>query len=90
VALDSAIGDERHVRLDRGDPAIDERLRLRHAETRGHPRRAAAAGSDADLHRVRAAFDQEARALRGRDVAGDQLDVAETRAHLGHRAVHHS
>ena len=32
-------------------PAIDQRLRLRHAEAGRHPRRAAAAGADADLDR---------------------------------------
>ena len=37
-------------------PALDERLHLRHAEARGHARRAAAAGADADLDAVDAAL----------------------------------
>ena len=40
-------------------------------------RRAAAAGADADLDAVDAAVDEEADAVGGGDVAGDQLDVAE-------------
>ena len=37
---------------------------------------------------VDAALEQEPRAFCGRDVAGDQLDVAEPLAHLGDRAIH--
>ena len=76
VALDAAVGDERHAAAG-GRAALDERLHLRHAEVRVEPRRAPAAGSDADLDAVDAALEQEADALRGRHVAGDQLDVAE-------------
>ena len=47
----------------RGQPAVDERLHLRHAEVRGQARGAAAAGADADLDAVDAALDQEPRAL---------------------------
>ena len=88
VALDAAVGDERHARSPDRQPALDERLQLRHAEARRHARRAAAAGPDADLDAVGAALEQEARALGGRDVAGDQLDVAEALAELAHRPLH--
>ena len=70
-------------------PALDERLHLRHAEARRHARRAAAARPDADLDAVGAALEQEPRALGGRDVAGDHLDVAEALPELRHRALHH-
>ena len=46
-------------------------------------------GPDADLDAVGAALDQEPRALGGRDVAGDHLDVGEPLAELAHRPVHH-
>ena len=58
-------------------PALDERLHLRHAEVRRQARRAAAARADADLDAVDAALEQEPRAFGGGDVAGDQLDAAE-------------
>src|SRR5206468_1248468 len=83
-----AVGDERHaVAVDR-DPAIDQRLTLRHAEARRHPRRAAAAGPDADLDAVHAALQEEAHAFRRRHVAGNQLDAADTLTHLADGAVH--
>ena len=69
--------------------AIDQRLRLRHAEAGRHARRATAAGADADLDPVHAALEQKPGALGGTDVAGDQLDVAEPLAHLPDRAIHH-
>ena len=81
VAPDAAVGDERHALAD-GQPRLHERLDLRHAEVRRQPRRAAAAGTDADLDAVDAALEQEPRALGGRDVAGDQLDVAESLARI--------
>ena len=46
-------------------------------------------GPDADLDAVGAAIDQEARALGGGDVAGNDLDVGETPAELAHGPVHH-
>ena len=55
VALDAAIGDERHPAVGCG-PALDERLHLRHAEVRVEPRGAAAARPDADLDAVDAAL----------------------------------
>ncbi len=41
-----------------------------------------------DLDAVGAALEQEPRALGGRDVAGDHLDVAEALAELAHRPFH--
>ena len=58
-------------------PHSYERLQLRHAETRGQARRAAAAGADADLDRVDTALGEKPHAFRGRDVAGDELDIGE-------------
>ena len=78
VPLDAAVGDDRHARPVDREAAFDQRLHLRHAEAGRDARRAAAAGPDADLDAVGAALDQEARALGGGDVAGDDLDVGET------------
>ena len=88
VALDAAVGDERHAAVGRR-AALDQRLDLRHAEVRVEPRRAAAARTDADLDAVDAALDQEAHALGRGDVAGDQLDVAELLAERLDGARHH-
>ena len=87
MALDAAVGDQRHAPAGRR-AALGERLHLRHAEVRVQPGRAAAARSDADLDAVDAALEQEADALRGRDVAGDQLDVAEPLPERLDRARH--
>ena len=80
------IGD---VGVAHGKPAFDERLHLRHAETRRHPRRAAAARADADLDAVGAALEQKLRAFGGGDVARNHLRVAEAFPELGDRALHH-
>ena len=89
MALDAAVGDHRHARVPHRQPALDERLQLRHAEARRHPRRAAAAGPDADLDAVGSALEQKPRALGGGDVAGDHLDLAEPLAELAHGPLHH-
>ena len=65
------------TRCRRPPAAFDERLQLRHAEAGGEPRRAAAARADADLDGVDAALGEKPHAVGGRDVAGDELDVAE-------------
>ncbi len=62
VALDAAVGNHRHVRPADRQPALDQRLHLRHAEAGRHPRRAAAARADADLDAVGAALDAGTRA----------------------------
>ena len=59
-----------------------------HAEVRVQPGGAAAARSDPDLDAVDALIEQEAHAVRGRDVAGDQLDVAEAFPERLDRARH--
>ena len=91
VALDAAVGDQRHVgaRLVDRHAAVDERLGLRHAKAGRHARGASAARADADLDSVDAALEQEPRAVGGADVARNQLDVAGVLAQLGDRAVHH-
>ena len=87
VAPDAAIGDERHA-------AVDSRRQRTSASTWGMPkfvvmpRRAAASRADADLDGVRAALEQEPRALGGRDVAGDDVDVVDALANLGEGALH--
>ena len=87
VALDAAVGNQRHAPVGRR-AALRERLHLRDAEVRVQPRRAAAARSDADLDAVDALLEQEAHALGGRDVAGDELDVAEPLPERLDRARH--
>ena len=87
MALDAAVGDERHAPVGRR-AAFRQRLHLRHAEVRVEPRGAPAARPDADLDAVDAALEQEPDALRGRDVAGDELDVAEPLAERLDRARH--
>ena len=82
VAPDAAVGDDRHVGIAEREPALDERLQLRHAEARRHARRAAAARTDADLDAVGAEIEQKPGALGGRDVARDHLDLAEALAEL--------
>ena len=77
VAPDAAVGDERHAVADRQRGTRTSACDLRHAEVGRQSRRAAAAWTDADLDAVDAALEQERRALGGRDVAGDELDVAE-------------
>ena len=53
---------------------------LRHAEAGREPGRAAAAGADAHFDRVDAALGEKPHAVRGGDVAGDELDVGERAA----------
>ena len=89
VALDAAVGDERHAVSPAACAALDQRLQLRHAEAGGQPRRAAAAGADADLDGVDAALGEKPHAFGRRDVAGDQLDVGEALAERVDRAGHH-
>ena len=72
-----------------GHAALDERVQLRHAEVRIEPRGAAAARADADFDAVHAALGQIRGALGGRDVAGDQLEIAEPRAKRLERFRHH-
>ena len=69
-----------------GARALHDRGDHRHADAGDDARRADRAGADADLHRVDAGVDQRLRALGGRDVAGDQVDVGETAG--GSRADH--
>ncbi len=76
VALDAAVGDERNPVAHR-HAALDERVKLRHAEVRVEPCGAAAARADADLDAVDAALGEIRRAVRGGDVAGDELEIAE-------------
>src|SRR5437867_1551482 len=87
IARDAAIGDDRHA-IAYGDSALDERLHLRHAETRSEACGAATAGSYSDLDAIHAAVGQEPGALGGADVAGDQLRIAEALAELIDRLRH--
>ena len=89
MALDAAVGDQRHVVVAGADAAFDERLQLRHAEAGRQPRRAAAAGADADFHGVDAALGEKPHAFGGGDVAGDQLDVRERLPERLDRPGHH-
>ena len=70
-------------------PAFDQRVKLRHAEVRVEARGAAAARADADFDAVDAALGKIGRAVCGRDVPGDQLEIAEPRAKRLERLGHH-
>ncbi len=61
----------------------------RHADAGDDPRSADGAGTDADLHRVDAELDERLGGVRGRDVAGDDVDVLEGAAEALHD-VHHT
>ena len=52
VAFDAAVGDDGHAGVPNCQPALDQRLQLRHAKARRHPCRAAAARADPDLDAV--------------------------------------
>ncbi len=80
MPTDAAVGDERQVESIGRPPALEQRLQLRHAKAGRDTRRAAAAGADADLHRVDATLAEELHAVGGGHVSGDQLDLGEAAA----------
>src|SRR5215468_12197652 len=86
--LDAAVGDDRDARAARRRDRIADRSQLRYADAGDDPRGADRPRSDSDLDRVDAALDQRARRVAGRDVARDQLDLAEPLAGLAHRIEH--
>src|SRR4030095_3884861 len=81
VALDTAIGDERHTIAD-GHSAASKCFDLRHAEVRGDSRRTTTSRPDTNLDAVHASIDEETSALLGRDVAGNQLHITVSLADL--------
>src|SRR5688572_18711539 len=78
--LDPAVGADRDAVTCRGLHAIDDRGDLRHAGAGDHTRRADRAGTDTDLHAVRAGGDELLGALGRGHVAGDDLHAV-TRLH---------
>ena len=66
-----------------------QRLPLRHAEARRHPRSATAARPYSDLDAVHVPLEQEPGAFRRAYVAGDQFDVAKSLAHFPDGPIHH-
>ena len=76
---DPAVGDDRHLGRRGGPRALGDRGDHRHADAGDDARRADGAGADADLDGVDAEVDQRFGRLRGRDIAGDQIDVRDAR-----------
>ena len=72
---DAAIGNDRNPGLLRCRDAVEHGRELGDANPRDHPRRADAAGADADLDAVHARVEQRPGALDGRHVAGDDGHV---------------
>ena len=68
--------------LARGEGCLVHGGDLGHADARDDARRADRARSDADLDGIHARVDERLRALAGRDVAADDVDVLERRVGL--------
>src|SRR5690242_18698830 len=73
--LDAAVRDHRDPGLSAFGDRIGDRGELWHTDPRHHAGRADRARTDADLDRVGPRLDQGPRALRRRDIAGDDLGV---------------
>ena len=72
---DAAVGDHRDVLAgERLRGVVDSRY-LGHADAGDDTGRADRPGPDAELHRIRARIDERERAVAGRDVPGDDLDL---------------
>src|SRR5262245_50821749 len=72
---DAAVGDHGDAVLRDLADHVEHGRQLRHADARDDARRADRARPDADLDAVGARVDERPRALGGRDVAGDDVDV---------------
>src|SRR5262249_46972552 len=89
VALDAAVGDERHA-VGGGKTRLDERFDLRHAKVCSEPGGAAAAWTDTDLDPVHTALEQKLHASSRRHIAGDDLDRVKARPNLFNGLLHHA
>ena len=72
----AAVADHGHAVADGDLGDVVDRGDLRHADAGDDPRGADRARPDPDLDRVGAGVDQRLGGLAGRDVAGDQLELA--------------
>ena len=73
---DTAVGDQRHVRVLERCGDVGHRGDLRHADAGHDAGGTDRAGTDTDLDRIGARIDERARGFRRGDVAGDHLAVA--------------
>ena len=80
--LHAAVGDQRDARGLGGERRLVDRGHLRHADAGDDAGGADRARPDADLDGVGAGVDERLRALAGRDVAADDLDVLGRRVGL--------
>ena len=80
--LQAAVGDDRDAGLARRERRLVDRGHLRHADAGDDARGADRARADADLDGIHARVDERLRALAGRDVAADDVDVGERRVGL--------
>jgi len=80
--------DDRHARALERFRHVRDCRDLRHADTGDDSRRANRARADADLHAVRAVFDERFGCRRGGDVAADHLDVREVLLDPAHALEH--
>ena len=70
---DAAICNHRHAFFARGSGTFQNGSELRHANTRDNARGANGTRANADLHRIRARFNQGQSAFRGCDIASNHL-----------------
>ena len=76
--LQAAVGDDRDAGLAGGERRLVDGRDLRHADAGDDAGGADRARSDADLDGVGTGVDERLRALAGRDVAADDVDVRRT------------